>query len=87
MAEKVKGHRRPGSGNQPMFPGDVVHGKYLIECKTTDKDSFTVSRKLLEKIMGEASSVNKEWMVVIDTSQGSFAVMDFAMAVELIGEV
>lgn len=82
----MKGSRRAGSGNQPMFPGDVVHKKFLIECKKTDKDSFSITKKLVEKIRGEALSVNKEWMMVVETSEGSFAVMDFDVAVELMGE-
>lgn len=85
MAERIKGHRRAGSGNQPMFPGDVVHERFLIECKTTDKESFSVSRRVIEKIRKEALSVNKDWLLMIEVDGLEFSVLDYDVLVSLIG--
>jgi hypothetical protein len=43
-----------GSGNQWAFPGDIKTADLLIESKQTDKNSFTITRQLWDKIYEEA---------------------------------
>lgn len=73
-----------GSGNQPMFPGDVVHERFLIECKTTSKESFSISKKIVEKIKQESISVNKDWLLIVEVSGTSFAIVDYDILMSLI---
>jgi hypothetical protein len=45
----------PGSGNQPGSPGDVrVRSEWLVECKTTARDSITIPHRWLRKVQTEA---------------------------------
>jgi Holliday junction resolvase len=45
----------PGSGNQPGSPGDVrVRDNWLVECKTTAKDSITIPHKWIRKVQTES---------------------------------
>lgn len=39
--------------------GDAISDKDCVEIKTTEKKSFSISTKLLEKIWGEAFDQNK----------------------------
>lgn len=50
MALRIGGHVTPGSGNQAI-KGDVRKPKVVrIECKTTQKKSFSVTQKMIDKI-------------------------------------
>ena len=49
-----RGKRNRGSGNKWWNPGDVKSGMYLIECKSTTKNSYSLSWKTLDKIYSEA---------------------------------
>jgi hypothetical protein len=49
-----EGRRTKGSGNQWHSKGDVKAKRFLIEDKSTEHKSFTVTKKLWEKIWGEA---------------------------------
>lgn len=53
-AKMVDGKRVRGSGNRWNNPGDVRSEKYLIECKQTDKKSYSLSRQKLNKAYEEA---------------------------------
>lgn len=58
QAAKLEGGRvvpMSGAGRQK---GDVRTEMWLIEDKTTDKDSFTITRKILDKIEHEAMSTS-----------------------------
>ena len=48
------GKRTRGSGNQWSSKGDIQSEIFLIEDKSTDKHSFSVTAKLWEKIWEEA---------------------------------
>ena len=53
-AESFGGKRTPRSGGLWFAKGDVRSNEYLIENKTTAKESFSVSVPLWEKIEKEA---------------------------------
>ena len=54
IAEYFDGKRQPGSGNKPLHPGDVRTEDYLIECKFTEKDFYSLHISTWEKICYEA---------------------------------
>lgn len=43
VAEALGGQRQPNSGATPWAPGDVVAGKFLVECKTKMTNSESIS--------------------------------------------
>lgn len=54
------GKRQPGSGAFWTAKGDVSTPRYLVECKLTDKASYSLKEDLLRKIAKEAAVVGKE---------------------------
>ena len=54
-----KGRVKPRSGGLWFAPGDVDMGQFLIDCKTTNKKSFSVTTKIWKKIYGEALRCRK----------------------------
>lgn len=54
-----KVQRTIGSGGLWFQPLDIQYEDYIIECKTTDKKGYRISTDLLEKIWGQALSMNK----------------------------
>lgn len=52
--------RSIGSGKLWFSPLDIRSNNFVIECKDTDKKSFRITLKLLEKIWEEALSMEKE---------------------------
>lgn len=47
--------------------GDVRNDRFLIECKTTEKDFYTITAKVWEKIQNEATKDNlREPLLIID---------------------
>lgn len=54
VAELLRGRPRPASGAIPGIKGDVKSDTYLVEDKFTDKKSYLVSLKTLNKIAYEA---------------------------------
>lgn len=53
-ADIFNGRRTPKSGGFWFFPGDVKSDDFLIDSKTTDKKSFSITANMWEKIEGEA---------------------------------
>lgn len=67
VADEVEGKTVIASGALWGFKGDVRTDKWLIECKTTEKDYYTVTAKVWEKIAKEALKDHcREPMLVID---------------------
>jgi hypothetical protein len=54
VAKEVGGRATIASGALPSQKGDVRSSRFLIECKTTEKDFFTFTRKVWDKIKKEA---------------------------------
>jgi len=48
------GKRTPGSGNKWSAPGDIKSGDFLVECKDTEKKSYSISKARWTKIANEA---------------------------------
>jgi len=64
-ANDFGGLTTPGSGNQWHSKGDVKTTEYLIECKTTTKDSYSLTSKVWSKIYTEALLESKEPLMEI----------------------
>ena len=45
--------------------GDLHYKNYMVECKFTDKQSFRITKSLLEKIWEQALAMNKEPLLII----------------------
>ena len=54
VAKKFNARVTAASGALWGMKGDVRSDKYLIECKTTEKDYYTLTAKVWEKIQEEA---------------------------------
>jgi hypothetical protein len=54
VAKEVGGRATIASGALYSQKGDVRTDRFLIECKTTEKDFFTFTRKVWDKIRREA---------------------------------
>lgn len=54
-----KGHTRPRSGGLWFSPGDVTTEEFLIDCKTTEHHSFSVTEQIWDKIHTEALHCRK----------------------------
>ena len=53
-AKEINGRATPASGSRWHSKGDIRSDKFLIECKTTTKDSYRLTAKTWEKIAKEA---------------------------------
>ena len=53
-AQDFDGRRVKGSGNQWHSPGDIRNDTFLVDCKSTTKKSYSVSKSTWDKIYEEA---------------------------------
>lgn len=63
---KFAGRKTIMSGALKFDKGDVETPRYLIECKTTEKNSFILKKAVLEKIRIEAIKKNKYPLLSIE---------------------
>lgn len=56
----------PGSGNQDWQKGDVVTEDYILDCKNTDKDSYSIKNSLFEKYEKIAALEGKNFAVALN---------------------
>ena len=67
LAKRLEGHKVPGSGAGSQ-KGDVkkAFGIFRVEAKTTKNKSFSVSRKMIEKIEEAALTTNELPVIIIE---------------------
>ena len=58
----AEGKTTIGSGNKWVQPGDVMFEEFLIEAK--QRRDFSIERPWLEKVKGEAESINKDYALM-----------------------
>ena len=58
-AKKYGGRRTPNSGAKWAFKGDVITDMFLIDDKTTDHKSFSIPKKMWNKICLEALQMGR----------------------------
>jgi len=66
VAKGLGGHRKAASGATPTSKGDVSAKGFLIEAKTTEKDSFSLKSATLAKIDQEALGELKQPAVFLE---------------------
>jgi hypothetical protein len=66
-AKKVGGRAQPNSGASPWlsYKADVSSEDFLYQCKTTDKDRYTLSKKVIAEIYRQAKLTGKDPAIVI----------------------
>jgi len=69
------GHTMPRSGGLWFMPGDVRTEEFLIDCKTTDKQSFSVTSKMWGKIYSEALKCRKLPCLSVQLGDGTEVVV------------
>jgi Holliday junction resolvase len=72
------GVRVPGSGAGPR-KGDVEGDFWRLECKTTGKNSFTVTREMISKIEEAALAHGQTPALVIEFNDDGKKVMEVAI--------
>jgi len=66
VAKLIDGKVNANSGAAPFCAGDVVKDNFLIECKTTTKEtkSYSVKKSVLQKIKKEAFEMGKDYPIL-----------------------
>lgn len=82
-AQTMGGRVQPGSGNGYMHKGDVRTAGHLIECKTTTKASYSMTRKVLDKIAREALLDGREFVLLVEIQGEEYAVISRDYFIEL----
>lgn len=75
-AKDYDGAVTPGSGNGWMKKADVHTAKFLVECKTTTKQSYILKVEELKKLYYQAVVENKLPVFEIEFGDMSFVVLD-----------
>jgi len=70
-----KGRVRPRSGGLWFAPGDVTTEEFLIDCKTTENKSFSVTEQIWDKIHTEALKCRKLPCLSIQLGNGTEVVV------------
>lgn len=75
VANYFNGYRQAGSGNSSLATkkGDIRCEDYLIECKYTSKECYTLDCKTWEKIVEEAIGCGKIPLFACRSQAGDFA--------------
>lgn len=75
LAKKLNGRITINSGATTDFDkADVESEHFLIECKTTDKKSYSLKKTILEKIEREANFKNKIPLMEIEIGTKKYIV-------------
>lgn len=69
--KRLGGRLQPGSGSQDHSKGDIKGLNFLVESKSTIKDSISVKAEWLKKISQEAIETSKEAAVIIQFVDGT----------------
>ena len=69
-AKRFGARRTLRSGGIWFDPGDSKSSDFLFESKHTDKKSFSVTRKMWDKIQGEAIDSEKTPAILVEFADG-----------------
>lgn len=88
IAIDMNGSLTPGSGNKDD-KGDVKTKLFLFDAKTTSKDSFRITKKMIDKYDKIAKLEGKEFALAIrflenDVPVKDLVVLDYYTALEMI---
>lgn len=76
VAAYLDGKRQPASGAKPLFKGDVQNDDFLVECKQTSKEYYTLNIKIWEKICEEARNRFRIPLFACRSKTGDFFIMN-----------
>lgn len=83
LAARLGGRRQPGSGNQWHSKADVKSKRFVVECKTTEKDQYILKKKDLDALRRIAIFERREWAFQIDLNGMPVVVMPLSALEEL----
>ena len=90
VAVDLGGRRQPGSGSAWYAKGDVKTPKYLVECKQTEKKSYSLQLETIRKIEGEAAMAGREALLQVTFiepgRQSQYMVVPYHLFLQLTGE-
>lgn len=75
VAKDVKGKRQVASGAKYDKPGDVIAPVHLIECKMTEKASYSIKLDEFKKAKLEAIMMKKRVVMAINIQGEKLAVL------------
>lgn len=78
VAKDLRGKVQLASGSRPGLKGDVVAAEHLVECKRTDKASYSLKLAEWRKIKLEARMANKMQVMAIEIQDEKLAVISWA---------
>jgi len=85
-AKALGGARVSGSGNLWHSKSDVKTDTFLVECKRTDKASYTIKLEELVKNMVEAMRAGKNPMVQVEFGKKRFAIIPWDTLLDLLAQ-
>lgn len=75
LAKRLGGSRQPGSGMFSCMKGDVKTPELLIDSKETDRDSFSLTTKMLAKIEEESHTQRKVPAIVLKFNEAKLGMI------------
>lgn len=72
-----------GSGNTDFQKGDVVDSHWFIDCKYTDKESYSVKNSLRDKYEKKAQEEGRDFIMALNLNGKKYAVIDYDTFLEL----
>jgi len=75
---------KPRTGDVKGFGGDAESRRWVAECKKTDKETFRITRDILEKIRNRAKERGKLPVLAVGLPYKTLFVLDRDTFVELI---
>lgn len=76
LAKKIGGRVQPASGATPFYKEDISSDIWLVQVKTTTKDSYTLKIKDLETLRTNALKVGKIPLMVLRLGDREYNIME-----------
>lgn len=83
-AKELGGDLVSGSGNQWHSKGDVKAKRYLVECKRTDKKSYSLKAEDLEKLRVQAHKAGKNPLFQVELGKERLAILPWELLLDLL---
>lgn len=77
VANSLDGKPTPLSGATPYQKGDFQGENWFVDCKATNKDSYSIKNSLFEKYEEISRLEGKEMIVALNLNGRKLAVLDF----------
>lgn len=83
VASDLNTHPVVGSGNTDFQKGDVVDSHWFIDCKYTDKESYSVKNSLREKYEEKAALEGRDFVMALNLNGKKYAVVDYDTFIQM----